>query len=204
MAAQPTFSQRLALVVSPTRTQILITLFLSLVILVPTQSNSLLHRFGITQAGLNISGAQFHDRFDGVLRSPVAGQMALITFWATVGLVAYLVCWAVYNLLIELRNEMTIEALYTNRGGHNAHSPAVSLIIKAVAAIGLGLILASLWYGISFWIALGAMAAPLESLVDIMAVLAAFVGLAVQLYALLVFIQLTFTPWYRAQTFTGA
>ena len=202
MAAQPTFLQRLGLVVRPTRIQVLLTVFVALAVLTLSQSDAILKRFGITQAGLNVSGTQFHDRFDGILKSPIAGQMALITFWASVGLVAYLVCWAVYNMLIELRNEMTIEALYTNRG--KAHAPAVALLIKAVAAIGLGLIIASLWYGISFWMALSATAAPLSSVAQISAALIAVVGFAVQLYALLVFIQLTFTPWYRAQTFTGA
>lgn len=202
MSAQLTVLERLWLVVRPTRIQSLAAVLIALVVLILSQNSSLIHRFGITQAGLNASGSQFHDRFDGILKSTVAGQMALVTFWALVGLAAYLVCWAAYNLLIDLRNEVTIGALYTNRG--RIHGPGVAIIIKLVAAAGLGLMVASLWYGISFWIALSSTAAPLSSVTDILEGLLAVVGFAVQLYALLVFVQLTFTPWYRAQTFTNS
>lgn len=200
MAAQPSLLKRLLLVIIPTQVQALAVLALSFVMLTLTQVHVLLGRLGVTQAGISLSGDQFHEHFDGVLQSAVAGQVALITFWASVGLVAYLLCWAVYNLMIELRNDLTIEALYTNRGPN--HGPGVALMFKLACAAGLALVFASLWLGVSLWVALFATAVESATLLGAWPALAAIIGFAIQLYVLFAFVQLTFTPWYRVETFT--
>lgn len=200
MSAQPSFSDRLLEVALPTSVQILACSFLSMLILTLTQTQSIIQRLGITDAQLSASSTQFHDRFDAVLRSNIASQTALITFWAAVGLVAYLICWGMYNLLIEARNEVTLNTAYTNRGRWQGVKE--KLAIKASAALFLVLMIWSLRYGASFWLALSARFIDHLSVGSVLAAVASLVGLAVQLYLVLAFILLTFTPWYRIQTFT--
>jgi len=200
MSAQLSFADRFLEVALPTSVQTLSCSFLSLLILALTQTQSIIQRLGITTSQLSASSAQFHARFDTVLRSNIASQAALITFWATVGLVAYLVCWGLYNLLIEARNEVTLNTAYTNRG--HWRGVKQTLALKAAAALGLVLMIWSLRYGGSLWVALSARFIDHLSVGSVLAAVVSLVGLAVQLYLVLAFILLTFTPWYRVQTFT--
>jgi hypothetical protein len=202
MSAQLSFLHRLRLVAVPTLAQTLGALLLALALLTFAQSSALLARVSITATAIDASQTAFHTRFDAILRSPVASTLALVTFWATLGLIAYLVCWAAYNALIAARNDVTLAATYTNRG--HWRGPYETLALKAASAMGLALIFSSLWYGLSFWLALsaGVIARPTFT-TTAFAVLAVF-GLALQLYLILMFIQLTFSPWYRPQAFTDA
>ena len=209
MSVMPSFLGRFRAVVIPTASQALSSAFLALLILSLAQSRSLLQRVGINPDTLSLGSSQFQVQFDNVLRSSLASQAALIAFWATVGLVAYLVCWGIYNLLIEARNKITLTTAYTNRtdpasGGRHWIGPLETLALKAVSAAALALTIGSLWYGLSFWITLARQAVAQPAALTIAAGLAAVLGLALQLYLLLVFVQLTFSPWYRAETFTDA
>jgi hypothetical protein len=200
MSARLTFLQRVEAVVVPTKAQALGSLFLAMLILVMGQSTALLAKIGLKGELLTASQNEFHTRFDVILRSPFASQTALITFWATVGLVAYLVCWGAYNLIIEARNEVTLTTSYTNRG--HWQGPHETLALKAIAGVGLALAISGLRLGLSFWLALSGRWLITPTAGDFAAALLAVVGLALELYIVLVFIQLTFTPWYRIQTFT--
>jgi hypothetical protein len=207
MPAAANFFDRLRTVLVPTAGQALGSIFMSLLLLTLAQSQAVLTRLGITATALNATEAEFHQRFDAVLRSGAASQLALITFWAMVGLVAYLICWGVYNVLIEARNEITLTTAYTNRADRsNKHwrGALETLALKTVAALGLAVIISSLWYGLSFWIGLSAQLLHQPSLGTAATSIGAVIGFAIQLYFVLVFIQLTFTPWYRAETFTDA
>jgi hypothetical protein len=198
--AEISFIERLRRVVAPTKTQVLWFIVLALGIIVVFQSQPLLHRLGITQAALDASSAEFHARFGVILQSGVASQIALVTFWALVGLIAYIICWGAYNILIEARNEVTLNTAYSNRGHWRGAYETMAL--KTVAAVGLATVVASLWTGVSFWLALSAQVFTEPSLSSAGLALAGVLGLALQLYAVLAFIQLTFTPWYRAESFT--
>lgn len=200
MSAKLTFSQRLMAVIVPTKAQTLGCFFLALLVLTLAQSQSLLALIGLKGALLQASQDQFHARFEVILRSPFASQTALVTFWATVGLIAYLICWGAYNLVIEARNEVTLNTSYTNRG--HWKGPQETLALKGVSAVGLAAVIGTLRFGLSFWMALSGrfLSGPTAS--DIGFALLAVVGLAVELYLVVVFVQLTFTPWYRIQTFT--
>jgi hypothetical protein len=197
MPAPVTFTRRLLAVVIPTSPQVLAALVVSLALLVCIHSAGLLKLIGITPAAISASQDQFHARFDSLLRSPIASHLALVTFWALVGLVAYLVCWGAYNVLIEARNEVTLNTAYVNRG--HWRGPYETLALKSIAAVGLALIIVSLWNGISFWLALSDSAVIDPSVANVIYAVIAVLGLALQLYSVLVFIQLTFTPWYRAE-----
>jgi ABC-type multidrug transport system fused ATPase/permease subunit len=200
MSAILTFGERLRRVVVPTRTQVLGSFFLALAILLLAQTQSLLKHIGITDQALDATSNQFHNRFDAILQSSIASNIALVTFWALVGLVAYIICWGLYNIIIQARNEVTLTTGYANRG--HWRGPYETMALKTLAAVGLALIVTSLWYGMSFWLALSAEAITQPSMDTAIGTLVAIVGLAFQLYAVLLFIQLTFTPWYRAETFT--
>jgi hypothetical protein len=201
-----TFSDRLRSIVKPTTAQVLAFILLSLVLLLASQFAPFLARLGITSAALDVTKTQLDSRLQIVLQSPIAAQAALLAFWATVGLLAYLVCWGLYNLLIEARNEVTLTTAYTNRTDYsNAkhwRGPFETLALKASAAVGLAIMLWSLRFGISFWLALVAGVLSNTTFVSAIEAILAVVGLALQFYAVFVFVQLTFTPWYRVITFT--
>jgi hypothetical protein len=196
-----TFSRRLWATLVPTLAQALLAILISIAVLTIAHVGSILPQVGITAQAIEASSDKFHARFDTVLRSPIASNIALMTFWALVGLVAYLVCWGFYNVMIEARNEVTLKTAYTNRGGH-WHGPFQTLGIKAVAGVGLAALLATFWSGVSTWMAFTAPIISEPGLESFISAAIGVLGFAVQLYAILVFIQLTFTPWYRAQSFT--
>jgi hypothetical protein len=207
VAAVASFGRRLLAVVVPTAGQTLGALFLSLALLTLAQSQSVLKSLGITDSALTATQAEFHSHVDAILHSAAASQIALITFWATVGLVAYLICWGLYNILIEARNEITLTTAYANRTDHSSkhwRSAIETLALKAVAGVGLAFIIGSLWTGLSFWLVLSSEVLSQPSLTSAASAIGAVLGFALQLYAVFAFIQLTFTPWYRAETFTGS
>ena len=75
--------------------------------------------------------------------------------------------------------------------------------MKAIAAIILVGYIGIFKSALGLWITF---TAPLLDAVSVSAIaltVLAIVGLTLQLYALLVLVQLTFTPWYRAQPFTN-
>lgn len=180
----------------PTLAQVLGAVFLALAILIAMQSQMILSRLGISQAAIQATHDQVVQRFGIILESQIVSNIALVTFWATIGLVTYLICWGVYNVIIEARNEVTLETQYTNR--QHWGGAVETLALKAVAAVLLMVLLSNFGYGLSFWSALAApvMEDPSASAVTMVAV--GVLGLAAQLYLLLVLIQLTITPWYRA------
>ncbi len=198
---------RFRAVAVPTPPQALIAVFISLLILALSQSQALLVRLGLASDILGLGGDQLKLRFDVILRSSFASQLALIAFWATIGLFAYLMCWSAYNFFVDARNKLTITTGYTNQATPTARhwsSLGQILLLKIAAALGLALLIASLKYGLSFWTAIASLAAAQPSAVTIAQALGAVIGLALQLYLFLALIQLTFTPWYRADTFTDA
>ncbi|HEY6736957.1 MAG TPA: hypothetical protein VI322_04555 [Candidatus Saccharimonadia bacterium] len=202
MSAVLTFRERFLAIVVPTSGQTIMALAAAFVILVAGQSRAILERIGVSSGVLHTISDQFHSHFDGLLRSEVASQLAVVTFWAAVGLVAYLVCWGAYNILVEARNEVTLTTVYTNRG--HWRSPYHTLALKAVAAAGLALGVWSLWFGVALWMALLAALVYTPGVVTALLALVGWVGCAAQIYMILALIQLTFTPWYRPEAFTDS
>lgn len=200
MSARPSFTDRLMGILVPTGPQAFAAVVLSAGIISIAQSRNFLEHIGITPAAITASQDEFHARFDVILRSDIASHVALVTFWAIVGLLAYLVCWGAYNLLIEARNEVTLNTAYTNRG--HWRGPFETLGLKFVSGIGLAVSLSLLWRGASYWVAVFSQVLSHPSLTTGGWALASVVALAFQLYAVFVFAQLTFTPWYRAEAFT--
>lgn len=200
MPTQSSYGSRLHTVLVPTPLQAYATIVLAVLALLLAHTQAILSRIGITQVAITATNQQFHERFDTLLQSSVASDLTLLTFWAAVGLIAYIACWALYNMLIDVRNEVTIKTAYINLGGNPSRGAAIG--IKFGAAICLAALLFSLRPGVSLWIALSSSAALASSFGAWLQALAAICGLALQLYLIVIFIQLTFTPWYRAQTFT--
>lgn len=195
MPTAQTLFHRLLKVALPTLAQGLGSFFLALLLLFIAQSQAILDRLGITQAAIHSAGGQLHDRFELLLHSPVTANLALMTFWATIGLIAYIICWGGYNILIEARNELTLNTSYVNRG-HWRGAPE-TLALKAVAAVGLAVVVGTIAYGLSLYLALASRFLTQLDPISSLQALAAVCGLALHLYLILVFVQLTITPWYR-------
>ncbi len=200
MAVQSTILTRLITVLVPTSVQALGTVAVALLVLVAVQLDQLLKLVGIGEVAIAAARTQLQERFAALLTSPIASNIALITFWASIGLLAYLICWGAYNLLIEARNEVKLNTAYTNRGHWRGHLETLGL--KSVGAIVLISLVALLKPGLSLWIALAAPALITPSVSTILMALAAVLGLSLQLYLILALILITFTPWYHLETFT--
>lgn len=205
MSARVSFISRFMAVALPTKTQGLVAVAAAIIILVASRAQQVLAYLGLANPGLNnaaldASRIQLHDRFELVATSQIASNLALVTFWASVGLIAYLVCWSAYNVIIEARNEVTLETQYTNRG--HWKGPLETLGLKAACAVGLIIVVSLSKSGLAFWLALAFPVLSDPTWQNIAAALGAVVGLAVQLYLILALALLTFTPWYREETFT--
>lgn len=200
MSAPLTFKDRLLAVIVPTKGQAAWAIVCATAISVLGQTMPILSKLGVNENDVASVNAQFHDRFDVILKSGIASQLAVITFWAVVGLVAYLVCWGAYNALIEARNEVTLNTAYTNRG--HWRGPYQTLGLKAAAAIGLAIVVGTLWIGVSAWVSAVGQVIDAPSILSILLAIVAVLSGAIHLYAILALGQLTFTPWYRAEAFT--
>jgi hypothetical protein len=175
---------------------------LALVLLAAIQLDQFLKLVGIGEVAINAARTQLHDRFSALLSSQIASSTALVTFWASIGLIAYLLCWGAYNVMVEARNEVTLNTAYTNRGHWRGHLETLGL--KAAGAAVLITVVALLKSGLALWIALAAPALVAPGLVTILTAVAAIIGLALQLYTILALALVTFTPWYRVETFTDS
>lgn len=184
----------------PTLGQALVSLVLALVVMLLSQSGPLASRLGITAEGVDASQRDLFSPFRSILITQLASNIVLIVFWATVGLVAYLICWSFYNFLIEARNEVTLETAYMNRGHWRGHWQ--TFLLKLVCGAGLVTIVATLHLTIPRWINVSHTLFSSPSLAQIGLAILGLLGLAVNLYLVLVFVQLTFTPWYRVKAFT--
>jgi hypothetical protein len=200
MSVRLSFTSRLLEVVVPTPWQVIVSFVIAVALLVVAEIHTIIRHLGVSQASLNASGTQFHISFDSLVSSPVIAQAALVTFWAIVGLFAYLICWGVYNVFVEARNEVTLNTEYTNRG--HWRGPYETLGLKAASGLCLSIVLLTFWSGVSLWLDLAGRAVAQPSLTTADNFVFAAAGFALQLYLLLVLSQLTFTPWYRPEAFT--
>lgn len=187
-------------VLVPTAAQALAAVFLALAAIVSLQSHLLLDRLGISTDAIDAAGSQFADRFGAVLSSPVTDKVVLVAFWSAVGLIIYLICWGAYNMLIAARNEVALETQYINRSHWDG--PWGALVVKSLSALLALAYITTFSYGLSVWIALAAPIFQTTTLEAALMAVMAVLGLAVQLYSLLVIVQLLFTPWYTNSPFT--
>jgi hypothetical protein len=202
MSTQVSIISKLVTVLVPTTAQALGSIATALILLAAVQADQLLRVIGIGEIALAATRSQLHERFSALLGSPVVSNLALVTFWASVGLIAYLICWGAYNILIEARNEVTLNTEYTNRGHWRGNLE--TLCLKSLGAVALIGIVALLKPGFSLWIALASPAIVMPTTAAIVTAVAAIVGLAAQLYLILALALVTFTPWYRRETFTDS
>jgi len=169
----------------------------ALVFLIAEQIDSVLGLLGIGDVAIKAATSELHTRFQSILTSQVASSAALVTFWATIGLVAYLICWSLYNVLIEARNEVTLETQYTNRGHWRGHFQTLGL--KAGFAAVLVVLVYLLKPGLSLYLALWVPLLAGFTATSVLSAFAAVLGLATHLYLILAAGLLTITPWYRAR-----
>ncbi len=195
-----TFVERLRSELIPTASQIFGSVALSVLIIGLSQSRQILLALNVTSGSIDGLSNQLNSYLDVILRSAVVSHFALIVFWAIVGLIAYLICWGVYNVIVEARNEVTLSTDYTNQGHWKGAQQ--TLAIKSVTAVCLAVVIGTLTAGVSLWLTLSATAIAQVSIWSIGEALTAILGLATQLYLILMFVQLTFTPWYRPEVFT--
>ncbi len=200
MSSQFSFRRRLSLVLIPTPAQVLYCILASAVIIIGARAQEALALIGIDNAALDVSRIAFHGRFETLLNSPISQTAALITFWSGVGIIIYLICWLGLSLFSQARNELTLTTEYANRG--HWRGPYETLALKAIGAAALVTCVALLKPGLAFWLAIVVDYIAAPSTGKGLFALAAMLGFAVQLYLILAFALVTFTPWYRPEAFT--
>jgi hypothetical protein len=184
----------------PTSLQVLASVSMALSALIVAHSQSLLALLSIGPAAIDHTRQELLTRFNAFLTSGVTSNLALITFWAAIGLVVYLVCWGGYNTFVTARNQVALQTQYTNQGP--AQGLWFILGIKLAAILLLVGYLSVFTYGLSWWLALSAAFVHTPDIAGVSMAFGAVLGLAAQLYGVLVFIQLIFTPWYAQKPFT--
>ncbi len=116
-----------------------------------------------------------------VLGLYLVGQIAIIIFWAIVGLVAYLIVWWAHNLLISARNEVIVQTSYMNQKG--SRFDVIGLFFKFASLILLIGSTALLPYGLNAWLRLWQPLLASEfTVLGIVQVMGAVLGFAVELY----------------------
>lgn len=183
----------------PTPLQLIAAITVAALVMVVIQFQQIFTALGVPTEALKAASGQLKNNFNFILGSSLASELAIISFWATLGLIAYLVCWGAYNVLIEARNDLEVTTGYSNRG--HWRGPWETLALKAVAAIGLVLALVTFKYGFSLWLTLAVLPLTALTAMNVVWAVLAIVGFGIQLYLVLLMIQLTFTPWYRSLIF---
>ena len=202
MAATMTFGERLAQVLAPSSVQALIAIIIAVVLVAFNNASAVISRLGITTAAIDDTIEQIHSNFGWIITSPIVSNAVLMAFWATVGLITYLICWGFYNFLIEARNEVTLTTAYTNHGALDLVGPWKVIAIKAVSAAGLVASLVGIKLGMVRLLQLSTTWQNVLDPLSIGYVIIAIIGSAVIFYVLFMFIELTITPWYSKKLFT--
>ena len=202
MSAQFSLRRRLALVLIPTPTQALGCIILAVVLLIVPYITRILALIGITDSYLSLFNVAVHGRLETILTAPISQTVAYLTFWLGVGIVTYLTCWLGLILLSQARNELTLTTNYTNRG--HWQGPYETLALKCVGAAVLVTCVAILKPGLVLWLGVVGAYFSGPNLSGGLFALFATLGFAVQLYLILAFALVTFTPWYRAEAFTDS
>jgi hypothetical protein len=184
----------------PTKMQVFVSGGLAFIVLAIVQSDALLKRLGFNSSTYAEGGKALKDRLDIVLGSQLASNVVLITFWATVGLITYLIVWSVLNVITDLRNEVTLETAYVNRGHWKGVWETIAL--KAVALALLVGFMATFRYTFSLWITLTTPVATQPFGQTMLMPIIAWLGLSLQIYIIILLVILVVTPWYRASPFT--
>ncbi len=184
----------------PTRLQALLAAVAGLAVLLVAQSDTILTRLGLNNAAYVTAGKALTARFDVVLGSQLAANVVLVTFWATVGLMTYLIVWSVFNIVTDLRNKVTLETVYTNRGHWRGVWETIAL--KSVSLAALVGLMATFKYTLSLWITLTSPASGQPFVQSADQSIGAWAGLSIEIYLIYLLVILLVTPWYRDLTFT--
>jgi hypothetical protein len=190
--------RRLLRVLTPTPLQAFTSITLAVIVLGIAQGSQILDHLGILPAAILMLQARLLNAVDFITHLPLVANVTLVAFWATVGLAAYLVCWALYSLMIEARNEVTLDTQYANGRHWIAALKAVG--IKAVAGCFfiIYLVVFSALFGV--WMNLSNAIFDQAGIGEIISLGLAVGGLTVQIYALIILLQLVLTPWYRPES----
>lgn len=195
MTSRTSIGRKIISVLTPTLGQTLFAVLIALVIVIAVNIHQVFILSGIDRGALDTVLGQYNQHTSGFLTTKAAGSAALITFWAMIGMAAYLICWCAYNLMIEARNEVTLTTQYTNQGRRAVNF--VSIGIKIISAALLLGVIALQRPGFDFWLTMAQPAFQNLSLINILTAAGAVLGLAAQLYLIFAMIVATFTPWYR-------
>lgn len=113
-------------------------------------------------------------------------------FWAGVGLIAYIIFLAISNAVIEARNEVVVEAEYTNRGQPQARFRKLFQQL-ALAAVLIVLVLISASVLVPLWLAsFEAFLNSLPNVGSVIFLIVAYIGVMANIYGVWTLGQIVF------------
>ncbi len=150
------------------------------------------HRLSQDSLSKSLKNINYGDSLSSITNSPILHTAVIVLFWGGVGLVAYTLIWSLINVVIEARNEIVLETTYTNRSNFNDRLHTPLLQIGLAIALFAGLFLTAK-FGLPYWLNLAFMSVNAVSLLLTIGYgLAAVLGLATNIYVLIMLGQLVF------------
>ena len=176
----------------PTFGQVLGSLAAALAIFIALYRDQIAQRFGGEQLNNVLSGGSYKAALATLTNNGLAHTLVIVLFWSLIGLLAYTVVWSIINVSIEARNEVVLQAEYTNRSAifQRLKAPITQIVLAVILVLCL---VASARLLMPYWLDLFGnallSAGWLQLLIEF---LVGLVGTATNLYLLYVLTQLVF------------
>lgn len=177
----------------PTLGQTVASVLISIIILVIIYRELILNKiFGDSAELINFARDSYTARLATLNNNVILNKLAIGLFWSVLGLVAYTLLWAAFNVIIEARNEVVVGTEFTNKArfAQRVKAPLTQISLAALLFIFLGVtgkLLLPLWLDLFHT---GVLTIP--NWHGLITTIAAVIGLAANFYLVAIFIQLVF------------
>jgi hypothetical protein len=182
-------------VLIPTPVQALLAGFIALAVVVFFDYPLIFARLGVSQVVLATAQNQSLKSVTDFLNTPLISDSSQIIYWIALVVFGYVLIWLAANGVVTSRTSVAAEMNTVDTAGW------LPLMTEAGIKMAMGLVL--VFYLVAFklvfayWMTLTAGAITNPGVLTILVGLGGLVGLTVQLYGVIVLIQLTIQPWYR-------
>ena len=182
-------------VIVPTLVQGLLAIFAALAVIVYFDYPLIFARLGISKDVLATAQSQSLSSVTNFLSLPILNDSSQVIYWIAAVVFGYVIIWLSVNGLSSSQTAVAAEMQTIDTAGW------IPLMVEAGIKMAMGLLLvfylAFFKVGFGFWLSLtpGAITAP--GVLSVLGAIVGFIGLAAQLYGVVVLVQLTIRPWYR-------
>lgn len=126
-----------------------------------------------------------------VFGNELVPKLVVALFWGTIGLIAYTLVWGLVNMIIEARNEVTLETAYVNKGRLDRRLTG-PLIQMGLALLLFGVLIITALATIPLWVNFFADFLIVWKPVALLYLLGSVVGTTINIYLIWVLIRAVF------------